>query len=60
MLASVHRIASSHPGEEVLVVSHGGALNTLWHHAFGERIGWWGNCVAYRLEFRDGEFRAVD
>ena len=60
MLASVRRIVQDHPGQEVLVVSHGGALNALWHHAFGERIERWGNCAAYRLAVRDGEFRAVD
>ena len=60
VLEAVRRIVDSHPGEEVLVVSHGGALNALWHHAFGERIERWGNCAAYRLGFRDGEFRAVD
>jgi probable phosphoglycerate mutase len=60
VLDAVHRIVLAHPGEEVLVVSHGGALNALWHHALGERIERWGNCAAYRLAFRDGEFRAVD
>jgi broad specificity phosphatase PhoE len=60
VLAAVDRIVEAHPGEEVLVVSHGGALNALWHHAFGERIVRWGNCAAYRLAVRDGTFRAVD
>jgi probable phosphoglycerate mutase len=60
VLASVRRIVQGHPGQEVLVVSHGGALNALWHHAFGERIERWGNCAAYRLAFQDGEFRSVD
>ena len=60
VLASVRRIVQGHPGQEVLVVSHGGALNALWHHAFGERIVRWGNCAAYRLAVREGEYRAVD
>jgi broad specificity phosphatase PhoE len=60
VLAAIGRIVAAHPGEEVLVVSHGGALNALWHHAFGERIVRWGNCAAYRLAIRDGEFLAVD
>jgi broad specificity phosphatase PhoE len=60
VLAAVDRIVREHPGEEVLVVSHGGALNALWHHALGERIERWGNCAAYRLAVRDGGFRAVD
>ncbi len=60
VLDAVGRIVEAHPGQEVLVVSHGGALNVLWHHAIGERIERWGNCAAYRLAVRDGEFRAVD
>ena len=60
MLEAVRRIAAEHPHEEVLVVSHGGSLNALWHHAFGERIERWGNCAAYRLAVREGEFLAVD
>ena len=60
VLAAVDRIVAAHPGKEVLVVSHGGALNALWHHAFGERIVRWGNCAAYRLAIRDGEYVAVD
>ena len=59
MLASAHRIVAAHPGETVLVVSHGGALNALWHDALGERLGRWGNCAVYGLEFRDGAFVAV-
>ena len=60
VLAAVDRIVAAHPREDVLVVSHGGALNALWHHAFGERIVRWGNCAAYRLAVREGEYRAVD
>ncbi len=59
VLASAHRIVAAHPGETVLVVSHGGALNALWHDALGERLGRWGNCAVYGLEFRDGAFVAV-
>jgi 2,3-bisphosphoglycerate-dependent phosphoglycerate mutase len=60
VLRAVERIAAAHEGAQVLVVSHGGALNALWHHAFGERIERWGNCVVYRLAVREGAFRAVD
>ncbi len=60
VLEAVQAIADAHPGEQVLVVSHGGALNTLWHHALGERVERWANCAVYKLALRDGAFLAVD
>jgi broad specificity phosphatase PhoE len=60
VLAAITDISAAHPGEQVLVVSHGGALNALWHHALGERIERWANCAVYRLAVRDNGFRAVD
>jgi broad specificity phosphatase PhoE len=60
VLASIDEIAQTHPGKQVLVVSHGGALNTLWHHALGVRIERWANCAVFRLAVGDGGFREVD
>ncbi len=60
MLEAIQTITVAHPGEHVLVVSHGGALNALWHHALGERIERWANCAVYKLAARDGAFVAVD
>jgi broad specificity phosphatase PhoE len=60
MLAAVDDIAASHPGEQVLIVSHGGALNTLWHHAIGVRIERWANCAVYKLAVRDDGFVEID
>ncbi len=60
VLESVQAIADAHPGERVLVVAHGGALNTLWHHALGERVERWANCAVYKLGVREGAFVAVD
>ena len=60
VLSAIQDISAAHPGEQVLVVSHGGALNALWHHALGERIERWGNCAVYKLAVRDNGFRAVD
>jgi broad specificity phosphatase PhoE len=60
MLAAVHDIAAAHPGEQVLVVSHGGALNTLWHHALGVRVERWANCAVYKLAVRDDGFVEID
>jgi broad specificity phosphatase PhoE len=60
MLEAVQAIADVHPGEQVLVVSHGGALNTLWHHAVGERVERWANCAVYKLAVRDDGFVEID
>jgi len=60
MLAAVEEIAAAHPGEQVLIVSHGGALNTLWHHALGVRIERWANCAVYRLAVQDDGFVEID
>jgi broad specificity phosphatase PhoE len=60
MLAAVRDIAAAHPGQQVLVVSHGGALNTLWHHALGVRIERWANCEVYKLALRDDGFVEID
>jgi len=60
VLEAVQAIADAHPGEQVLVVAHGGALNALWHHAVGERVERWANCAVYRLAVREGEFLPVD
>lgn len=60
VLAAVQEIARSHPGEQVLIVSHGGALNTLWHHALGVRVERWANCAVYKLAVRDDGFVEID
>ena len=60
VLAAVQEIAAAHPGEEVLIVSHGGALNTLWHHALGVRVERWANCAVYKLAVRDDGFVEID
>lgn len=60
MLEAVQAIADAHPGEQVLIVAHGGSLNALWHHALGERVERWANCAVYKLAVRDGGYVAVD
>ena len=60
VLAAMQRIVTAHPRGNVLVVSHGSALNALWHHASGERLERWGNCIVYRLAVRDGKMTPVD
>jgi broad specificity phosphatase PhoE len=60
VLAAVQEIAAAHPGEQVLVVSHGGALNALWHHALGVHVERWANCAVYKLAVRDDGFVEID
>jgi broad specificity phosphatase PhoE len=60
VLGAIEEIARRHRGEQVLVVSHGGALNTLWHHALGVRVERWENCAVYKLAVRDDGYVAVD
>jgi len=56
VLAAVERIACAHPGERILIVSHGGSLRTLRRHALGEPVHPIVNCGVYELRFRDGAF----
>jgi 2,3-bisphosphoglycerate-dependent phosphoglycerate mutase len=60
VLEAIEEIARAHPGRQVLVVSHGGALNTLWHHALGVRVERWENCAVYKLAVSDNGYVAVD
>ena len=60
VLAAIEDIAAAHPGEQVLVVSHGAALNALWHHALGVRVERWANCAVYKLAVRDNGFVEID
>ena len=60
MLAAVREIAAAHPGEQVLIVSHGGALNSLWHHALGVRVERWANCAVYKLAVGEDGFVEID
>ncbi|MGH3072819.1 MAG: histidine phosphatase family protein [Gaiellaceae bacterium] len=60
VLAAINDIVAGHAGEQVLVVSHGGALNSLWHHALGVRVERWANCAVYKLAVRDGGFVEID
>jgi probable phosphoglycerate mutase len=64
LAARVHEavlsIAAAHPDENVLVVTHGGAVRALQRLAFGEAQPVLRNCGTCRLRFRDGSFAAVD
>lgn len=65
LAAVVERIAADHPGETVLLVSHGAALRSLVAHALGaslpqmQRIAIGGNTALSVLRVRDGQMRLV-
>jgi broad specificity phosphatase PhoE len=60
VLAALRKIVAAHPGEQVLVVSHGGSLRAVWHHAGGAPTERLENCAVFRIAFEDGAFRSLD
>jgi broad specificity phosphatase PhoE len=60
VVETVTRIARAHPGESVLIVSHGGSLRALRRHALGDGPPVLRNCDYYRLAFETGIFRGLD
>ena len=65
LAAAIGCIAAGHPGETVLLVSHGAALRSMVAHALGaslpqmQRIAIGGNTALSVLRVRDGEMRLV-
>ena len=61
VLRAAGRIAAAHPREQVLIVSHGGALRALALHAKAiEQDRRLENCGVLRIVFEDGIFRGLD
>jgi probable phosphoglycerate mutase len=59
VLRSLHGIASRHPGERVLVVTHGGSLRRVHEH-LGLDSGPFENCAVWPCVHEDGALRALD
>jgi broad specificity phosphatase PhoE len=58
---TVVRIADAHPGERVLIVSHGGSLRALRRHALkADSVPPIEHCEVYELAFRDGVLCGID
>jgi probable phosphoglycerate mutase len=55
VVAELHRIACAHPGETVLVVSHGGAIRAVRHHVVGDPGGFVENGAIVVLNHVNGE-----
>ena len=61
IVRAARRIAAAHPGQRVLVVSHGGALRALALHAQAmERDQRLENCGVVRVVVENGSFRGLD
>lgn len=58
--AAVLAIASAHPGETVLVVTHGGAVRALQRAVLGEPEPLLANCGTTRLAFVHGTLARLD
>jgi len=59
VLAALRRIAEAHPGGQVLVVTHGGALRAVLRYC-EVVVGPVLNCHVARIAVRDGNLRSVD
>jgi broad specificity phosphatase PhoE len=53
VLAAVERIARLHPGQRILIVTHGGTMRALRSHVSGEPEHPVENCGVLELHFRD-------
>ena len=60
VLGALHRIADTHPGQRVLVVSHGGPLRAVLRHCAIDDVERIDNCHVVRVEALDGRLRGVD
>jgi probable phosphoglycerate mutase len=58
VLEAVERIAATHPGERILLVTHGGTIRALHTHAIGEPTEPIENCGVLELHFRDDRLAA--
>lgn len=61
VLAAVERIARAHPGERILIVTHGGTMRALHNHVSDRPFHPAGNCDVLELHYRDdGLVASVD
>jgi broad specificity phosphatase PhoE len=60
MLRAVERIVERHPGERVVVVTHGGSLRRLQAAVAGFAQPVIDNCAVWAVAHEDGRFRPID
>jgi broad specificity phosphatase PhoE len=57
---AVERIVGRHPGQRVVIVTHGGSLRRIQAAVSGVAEPVIDNCAVWALAHEDGRFRAVD
>jgi broad specificity phosphatase PhoE len=60
VLRAVQRIVEAHPGERVIVVTHGGSLRRIQAAVSGVALPVIDNCSVWSLAHEDGTFRSLD
>jgi broad specificity phosphatase PhoE len=60
VLGAVRRIAELHPGERIVVVTHGGSLRRIQVAAYGMALPVVENCSVWAVAYEDGTFGAID
>ena len=57
---AVERIAERHPGQQIVVVTHGGSVRRIQAAVSGMAMPVVENCAVWALAHEDGSFRPVD
>jgi broad specificity phosphatase PhoE len=60
VLDALNRIAEAHPGERVVVVTHGGSLRRIQAAVSGVALPVLDNCGVWGVAHEDGVFRPID
>ena len=60
VLRAVRRIAEQHPGERVVVVTHGGSLRRIQIATYGMALPVIENCAVWAVAHEDGSFRPIE
>ncbi|HET9437226.1 MAG TPA: histidine phosphatase family protein [Gaiellaceae bacterium] len=60
VLAALSEIASRHPGEQIVAVTHGGPLRAVLRQCAVDGVDSIANCHVARIAFREGKLERVD
>jgi broad specificity phosphatase PhoE len=60
VVQAVRRIAEQHPGQRIVVVTHGGSLRRIQLVAYGMALPVVDNCSVWAVVHEDGAFRPIE
>jgi len=60
VIRAVRRIAEEHPGQRIVVVTHGGSLRRIQVAAYGMALPVIENCSVWAVAHEDGIFRPIE